>query len=175
VQANLGYPRERLGLLYLAGGATSFAAMRVAGPVVDHTGAFKVGSTASVVMAVVIYLGFVEFWPGLTVVGIFIGLMAASSFRNIAYNALTSRVPSVEQRARFMSLQSAVQHFASAVGAMASTRLLVVASDGQLVGMDTLGFIAIASTSLVPVFLWWVQARVERQERSALRPLAAPA
>lgn len=38
VQGNLRYPRADLGLLFLAGGLSSFVAMRVMGPVIDRVG-----------------------------------------------------------------------------------------------------------------------------------------
>jgi predicted MFS family arabinose efflux permease len=39
LEYNLGYPRGRLGVLYLAGGAASFLAMRVVGRLIDRVGA----------------------------------------------------------------------------------------------------------------------------------------
>ena len=43
--------------------------------------------------------------------------MLAMGMRNVAYNTLTSKVPRAEERARFMSILSAVQHAAGASGA----------------------------------------------------------
>jgi len=50
--------------------------------------------------------------------------MLAMAFRNVSYNTLTTRVPHSGERARFMSIQSAVQHGASASGAFLSSQLL---------------------------------------------------
>ncbi|MFN7133340.1 MAG: MFS transporter, partial [Myxococcales bacterium] len=117
VQQNLAYPRERLGLLYLAGGIVSFFAMRVVGRLVDRFGSFRVGTAGSLLLAGVLYVGFVDYVAGLPVMAIFVLFMLAMSFRNVAYNALTTKVPEPSERARFMSIQSAVQHLASAAGA----------------------------------------------------------
>ena len=46
------------------------------------------------------------------------------SFRNVALQTVSSKVPTPVERARFMSLQSAVQHGSSSAGAMLSTLLL---------------------------------------------------
>ena len=61
---------------------------------------------------VVIYTGFMNVPPLLPVMVVFVGFMASTGFRNVAFNTLTSRIPRPAERARFMSLQSAVQHAA---------------------------------------------------------------
>ena len=50
--------------------------------------------------------------------------MLANGIRNVSYNTLTSKVPGPEVRARFQSLQSSVQHAASALAAWGSTRMM---------------------------------------------------
>lgn len=165
VQFNLGYPRAHLGLLYLFGGISSFLAMRVAGRLVDKFGGAVVGSLASIIVALVMYLGFVEFFAAMTVAGIFVGFMGSTAFRNIAFQALASRVPGPQDRARFMSIQSAVQQLSSSAGAMLSTQMLSIDAQGALVGMPSIGWAAIILTlCLTPLFISLGHG-VERQER----------
>jgi predicted MFS family arabinose efflux permease len=160
IQFNLGYPRERLGLLYLVGGAVSFVNLRLVGALVDRLGATVVG-TVGVVALIALSFGWFIAAPGtLPVLGTFVTFMVFMSFRNVPYNTLTSRVPAPAERARFMSIQSAVQHLAAAAGAFASSRLLTELPDQRLVGMPRVATVSIALTALVPLLLFLVERRL---------------
>lgn len=163
LQVNLSYPRERLGLLYLAGGAVSFFAMRLAGWLVDRFGSFRVATVAALIVAVVTWSGFGVPTPKVPVVVIFMGFMLANALRNVAYNTLTSKVPRPRERARFMSLQSAVAHAASATGAFLSARMLGEGAGGRLEGMPRVAVASIALALLVPVLMRVVERRVEAE------------
>ena len=159
VQMNLGYPRNRLDLLYVAGGVMSFGAMRLVGRLVDRYGSFRIGSLGVAFLMAVLYVGFFREGLGLPVVLLFLAFMLATNFRNVAYNTLTSKVPRGNERARFMSLQSSVQHAASATGAGVSSILL--ADDGhRLLGMPKVALLAMLLNLLLPVLLWVVERRV---------------
>jgi predicted MFS family arabinose efflux permease len=172
VQQNLGYPRESLKLAYFVGGLVSFATLRVAGPQVDKHGAFIVGTVGSVLAVMSIYVGFVNYPQWLPVPVLFMAFMLSMGIRNVAYNTLTSRVPENPVRARFMSLQSAIQHLASALGAFLSVQLLTDRPDGTLGGMDTVAGVSIALSLLVPPMLRVVERRVRSREQA--RALAVP-
>jgi predicted MFS family arabinose efflux permease len=173
VQINLGYPRARIGLLYLYGGAVSFFSTQIAGRLVDRYGSFRVGTLGTLLLTFAVWAGFITAPPLLPVPGIFIAFMLAMSFRNVAYNTLTSRVPSAGERARFMSIQSAVQHAASAAGAFLSSQLLSEQPSGKLVGMDRVGAVSIALTLTLPFLLYAVEGAVRRRERPEVLPGAA--
>ena len=160
VQYNLGYPRARLGLLYLYGGAVSFFATQAAGRLIDRFGSFRVGTIGTALLVFAISSGFVVTPPLLPVPGIFMTFMLAMSFRNVSYNTLTTKVPRSEERARFMSIQSAVQHGASASGAFLSSQLLAETASGALVGMERVCYLAIGLTLALPLFLFAVESRV---------------
>lgn len=110
LQYNLGYPRQRLEILYMAGGLASFFSMRVAGWFVDRRGSVPVAIVGTVLILTVVGLGFVFERPLIPVVAIFMLFMIGNSTRVVALNALTTRVPPPYERGRFMSAQSAVQH-----------------------------------------------------------------
>lgn len=160
VQYNLGYPRAKLGVLYFAGGAASFVAMRVVGGLVDRFGSAKVGSLAVLVISIVIYLGFALTPPLLHPMATFIGFMLAASVRNVAYNTLVTKVPKPAERARFSSVQSAVQHLASALGAFASAQFLTENADHTLVGIPSVAMVSIATGLTLPAFFLAVERRV---------------
>ncbi len=163
VLGNLHYPRERLGLLYLAGGLVSFFATRFVGAFVDRWGSARVGTFGVLVVSLVIYVGFIREPLAVPVMAIFMGFMLGNSFRNVAYNTLTSKVPRADERARFSSVQSAVQHLAAAIGAFVGSRLLTERADASLEGIPTVAGLSIAlGLALVP-FLFAVEARVARR------------
>lgn len=173
LQENLDYPRDRLGFLYMVGGAVSFGCMRAGGWMVDRMGSFFTGTLASLMILAALYVGFVDYSPVVPILALFVFFMAALALRNVAYNTLTSKVPATHERAGFMSIQSAVQHLASAVGAFLSAKLLVEQVDGSLAGVDTIAYASMGLTLFVPLFLFLVERQVRRpdlQARTGMQP-----
>ncbi len=167
VQNNLGLPTSQLKYMYLAGGVVSFFVTRATGKLVDRFGTVSMGAAGTVVQVVVVYLGFANAhllpWDRHYMVcmyGIFMSFMLGNGMRNVAYSTLTSRVPRPFERARFMSLQSSVQHLAAAAGASLSARFLSVTSDHALVGFDTVSYVSIAFALSMPLFMRLVERRV---------------
>jgi len=160
---NLHFPRERLGLLYFLGGIVSFVTMRVSGTLVDKLGSAVVGSAGTLAMIGVIWGGFGVAPPVLPVMATFILFMTTSSFRNVSYNTLVTKVPRAHERARFGSVQSAVQHMAGALGAFASSRILTETDTHELVGMQTVARVSIGVTLCLVPMLFLVEARVKKQ------------
>ena len=160
VQLNLGYPRDRLGLLYLVGGGISFITMRVAGALSDKLGPAPVSTLGCVLFSVVSYLAFIRPQPSIPIILLFGSFMVCLTWRMVPLQALLSRVPNGRERGRFMSSQAAVQHIASASGAMISAHLLSVDEHGALVGMERVAWVAISLTALMAVLLYCVQARL---------------
>jgi len=164
LQFNAGWPRERLGALYMAGGVLSFAALRVVGAAIDRFGPPRVAALGTALLVANLIADFYPATPLLPAWALFLLFMLANSTRNPCLSSLASRVPRPEERARFQSTQSAVQHFASATGALASTRLLEAAPDGRLLGTDRLVILAVPLALLLPFLLRGVEARVLRRE-----------
>jgi Na+/melibiose symporter-like transporter len=120
---------------------------------------------------------------------IFILFFLSMAFRNVAYQALTSKVPRPHERARFMSIQSAVQSSASAIAGFLATAMLTTATplgpagtplhhaDGSpvqlLVGMSRVAWVAIILACSLPVLIGSVEAAVKRRRARELVPLAA--
>ena len=93
---------------------------------------------------------------------IFVGFMLGMAFRSVAYNTLTTKAPRPPERARFSSIQSSVQHLASALGAFAAAHYLTVGPDRMLIGVQTMAFASIALGFVVIPFFWIVESRVMR-------------
>lgn len=168
LQHNRGYPREHLSALYLVGGSVSYVAMRIVGFYVDRVGAALTASVGTIMLVAMLAGTFVYEIPWLPVMGIFVTFMTAMALRNVSLNALSSRVPMPHERARFMSLQSSVQHIAAALGAMLSSSLLRELPDQRLQGMPLVASFAIGLALLLPIFLRLVEGSL------VARPEAAP-
>jgi predicted MFS family arabinose efflux permease len=112
----------------------------------------------------------------LPVLLIFVGFMLSGSFRMLPMSALSSRVPPPSERAGFMSFQSVVQHLASAVGAVASSRLLIAEGAGRLQGFPFVATISAVLASLIPLLLWRMDLRIRARDAvAAAIPTPAPA
>jgi predicted MFS family arabinose efflux permease len=164
VQFNLGYPRERLGVLYMAGGCVSFFSMRLAGYCVDRFGSSRVVLLGTALVVAVIGLAFLPERPLVPVLVMFIGFMLANSTRMVGLNALTTKVPAPRDRARFMSLQSAVQHLSTSAGATLSTWVLHERADQSLEGMPVLAIFAITLSAALPLLVTLLQRRVRSRD-----------
>jgi predicted MFS family arabinose efflux permease len=171
---NLGYPREQLWNLYLAGGLVSLITLRLAGSRVDRWGAARVGTVGALLGVVLTYVGFVNYPSWFPIHALFIGFMMAMGIRNVSYNTLTSRVPETAVRARFMSLQSAISHMSSALAAAVfAPMLLTTLPDGGLAGMGRVAWVSILLALSVPPMLFIVERQV--RARAAAQAVAVPA
>jgi predicted MFS family arabinose efflux permease len=167
VQGNLGLPRSQLWTLYGVGGVVSFVTLRAVGKVVDRLGSFRVGTAGSLLLFGAIWIAFVDVPSQMPVLLVFVFLMFAISVRNVSYSTLTSKVPAPAERARFMSFQSAVQHLASAAGAITSSLVLAEGAGGRLLHVPRLAAISLSLTATLPPFLWVVERGVLRRAAAA--------
>jgi predicted MFS family arabinose efflux permease len=170
LQENLGFAREKIPLLYLLGGAVSVVITPLAGRLVDRYGSLRVGAFGTAIVVVVLYFAFYRDLRHGPVLPWFVGFFIAMAFRNVAYNTLTSKVPDPQYRARFMSIQSAVQHAASSLGGFVSSAMLTIDAQRHLVGMPEVALVAIAISLLVPVMLAIVETGVLRRAQIAPMP-----
>jgi predicted MFS family arabinose efflux permease len=168
VQFNLGYPRERLGLLYLVGGLFSLASMRLTGPLVDKIGAFRVGTAGTLFMLVMLYYSFVDERHLLPAMAIYATFMVSTALRNIPFQTLSSQVPRPNERASYMSIQSSIQHVSGAFGAFIGSQMLTERPDKGLDGVPEMTLVAMAITALLPLLLYLVERNVRAQRTVAV-------
>jgi hypothetical protein len=114
-------------------------------------------------------LDFVPASPMLPAWALFLLFVLANSIRNPALSALASRVPRAAERARFQSTQSAVQHLASAAGALLSSALLTTGEGGRLEGMWKVALFSGALALALPLLLAAVHPHVLRRETAERR------
>lgn len=173
LQRNLGYPRAELGMLYLWGGLCSFVTLQFAGRLVDKVGGLKVATPATLLISWVIIEGFVREDPWMPALAVFVLWMTAMGFRNVGMQTASSKVPSPSERARFMSLQSAVQHGASSIGAVVSTALISEGRDHRLVGMPRVAAVTVTLFAALPLLLAALERRLRREADARAEQLAA--
>jgi predicted MFS family arabinose efflux permease len=166
VQHNLGYPREMLGMLYLVGGVASFLAMQVAGFLVDRFGALPLVVAGTVFHLLALDFLFLDPWDTVPIFLIFTLYMLSGSVRMVPMQTLATQVPEADQRARFMSAQSAVQHLSSAIGAFVGSALLIALPDGTLVGIERIAWAAAGAAALVPFLIFFLERGLRERSRS---------
>jgi predicted MFS family arabinose efflux permease len=159
VQQNRGYPREWLGLLYFSGGFAAFFSMRFVGRKSDSIGYAKTALYATIGLWIILYIGFYAQMRSVPVLTVFVLFMICMSTRNVTVNALLSKIPKPNERAGFMSLNSAVQNLMAGAGAMCSTALLTETADHRLAGMDNVSLLSMAALAASA----WLMFRIERR------------
>jgi predicted MFS family arabinose efflux permease len=170
LQKNLGYPREEMWKLYLAGGLVSWLASRfLIGRLVDRFGSFKVSLASTVVLVANVYTTFF-IAPTMSLIAAYMLFFFGMGLRNISFQTLTTKVPRPDERARFQSFQSATNHLATSLGAMVSSRLLHDMPDGRMEGMGSVATLFIAMHLLFP----WLVLVVERHVKRRPAPVVAP-
>ena len=163
VQNNLGFPRSQVALLYLVGGSVSFITMRLVGMMVDRFGPVLMMVIGSIFHIVSLTVAFIYPQHALPVIAIFTVYMLSGSARMVPMQTLATKVPRPEQRARFMSAQSAVQHLASAIGAAGASIYLTATPEGALVGMKEIAIGALLCALWAPIGAKWLQESLKRR------------
>lgn len=167
MQFNRGYPRDRLGLLYMIGGAFVFGAARLAGWLADRHGASRVTMFGATLYAAVMIFGFIYPVDAIPVVVVFVGFMISASFRFVPMMTLLSHIPAPYERARFMATEAVVECGAQAIGAMLGAQILTEHTDGSLAGIDVVAWVGIATTFVYAALGYAIERRVRaRNARS---------
>ena len=141
--ANTGLREDQLPLIYFFGGGCTLISMNVIGRLADFHGkfpvfafvaAFSIGTTLTLTHLPVLPLPLL-----LTATSLFMVFMSGRFIPGMAM--ITS---SAEPRLRggFMSLNTSVQQFASALASLGSGFIVGQAADGRITGYGTIGFIS---------------------------------
>ncbi len=162
LQMNIGFPREKLGLLYFMGGTISFFGMRASGWITDKTSSTLVICLFAIMLVIAIGTGFVWYPTPIPVILIFVMFMVAMSGRMVAAQTLCSKIPAPYERASYMSVQSAVTHLGSACGAYYSS-LILVEKNGKLLHMPVIGLTAIILSLLAPFLVFNAEKRIKHK------------
>jgi predicted MFS family arabinose efflux permease len=162
LQFNVGVPRSELDTLYMIGGVSTFFVTRLGGWIADRLGAVLVawiGTTTLIAVLLTVFVLDIHGVPAL----VFMALMGANSLRGVSMNALLSQVPRADERARFGSLQSALQHLGASAGAGLGA-LFLTEREGRLIGLDRVAIVAATLAIVLPITLTAVRARLGIRE-----------
>jgi len=143
---NLAFPREQLGLLYLAGGLCALFAMQFAGRATDRHGPWipVVMASASFCIGLLPFLG----WQSLPITLCFVLFMSGNAARNVCLASTLSQIPAPHERAGFMALQKMVQDLGVALAAGAAAIMLgaekgPLTHTAELAGLTMLGALVV--------------------------------
>lgn len=167
LQFNVGFPRERLGLLYLTGGILSLFSTRLGGIWNDKVGSTIPLATSTGIFVLVLATGMLPEAPLIAPVPWFGLLMLGNSLRWISISTLTSKVAPPQHRGKYMSLLSAAQHLASSMGAFLSTQLLSSGPAGQLLGVHRLAMVSMTLSLCVPPMAALLERLLKKQPGAA--------
>lgn len=171
LQYNCGIPRSQMEPLYAIGGVCSFLAMRLLGRMVDRYGSPRVAMGGTLIYVLTLTLGYLFGRLLLPATVIMAAFMVSQSARNISATTLSSRVPGDDERARYQSMLSAVQHIAAAGGSFFGALMLTELPDGSLAGMTRLTMLAMLLALLHPLLLTLIDQTLRRRDAAKL---AAP-
>lgn len=175
LQYNCGIPRSHMEHLYAIGGVCSFIAMRVLGRLVDRYGSPSVATGGTLVYVSVLALGYLFGRMLLPAEIIMAAFMVSQSARNISATTLSSRVPREDERARYQSMLSAVQHIAAASGSFFGALMLTELPDHSLVGMTQLTLLAMLLGMLHPVIMLLIDRTLRQRDAAKAAEAAATA
>lgn len=169
---NHGYPDDEIMYLYLAGGVGSFVVVQFSGRAVDRLGSTPVAALGTALVTLCLLVGFVPARPVVPVIVVFVLFMSTASLRGVPLSALASRIPAPHERAQYMSMQSAVQHVASSLGAIGAAQILATEpGTNRLLHVPQVAVAGVAIGLTMPLLMWRVERRV--RARATAAPIAA--
>lgn len=140
--ANVGLTNEQLPLIYLCGGAVTFFSMRWLGRLSDRMGLLRVFAAVSLLamapILAITHLPRAPVWAALIATTCF---MVLTSGRFIPGMAMITNSVEGRYRGGFMSLNSAVQQFASGAASLIAGAVIVEGAGGRLEHYGTVGWI----------------------------------
>lgn len=140
--SNVGVSNDHLPLIYLFGGAATFFSMRFIGRISDRLGLLRVFTWVSVIaifpILIISHLPPVPLWVALMLTTCF---MVFTSGRFIPGMAMVTNSVEARYRGSFMSLNSALQQFASGFASLIAGAIIVSGPQGRLEHYGAVGLI----------------------------------
>jgi predicted MFS family arabinose efflux permease len=168
---NLGFPRDHYELLYFAGGIVAFGTLQISGRWVDRHGSLPVIVAGTLVAITAIATGFLREPPFVPVIVSFVLFMASGSLRGVAQSTLATRLPAPNERAQFMSLQSAVQHAAATAGSFATASMMTTDQATKRISpMWLVAIIAMVAAAAAPLCLAATERALRRKQEASPAP-----
>jgi predicted MFS family arabinose efflux permease len=147
--ANVGVREKDLPLLYVAGGVLTLFSAPTVGRLADRFGKLRVYRVAAPVSAaLMLTMTHLPRVPLAVAVAACAALMVGNSGRMVVAMAMVTSCVEPRRRGSFMSLNSAVQHFSTGLGAYLGGLIIVRDRSGLLTHYGRVGWLAVAATVL---------------------------
>jgi len=165
---NVGIPLENLGYVYLFSGLASLLAGPIIGRLSDTYGKFPLFLFGAIltILAVLIYTHLRQTSLVLLIlitVVLFIGVTA----RMVTSQAITSGVPSPQNRGAFMSINASVQMLSGGLASVLSGYLVTISPTGSVENFPLVGYFVSATALITVYFMHKIQKQVNlRQAKS---------
>lgn len=147
MEANVGFTKDQVTLIYFVGGLFTFFTSPVVGRMADKYGKKKVFSVFVVLCAVpvliITHMGRVPLIPALVVTTMF---FVFSGGRFIPAQALVTGAVNPKIRGGFMSFSSASQQVAAGVASLISGLIVTENADGTLGNYNYIGYVSVLIT-----------------------------
>lgn len=175
---NMGIPLEKLPMIYIATGVSSFIAGPLLGRLSDSIGKyamFCIGTSLGI--ALVVYYCGLGVTPLGMVIALNIVLFICITARMVSAQALSSAVPDPSDRGAFMSINSSLQQLAGGVASSAAGFIVVQTAEGPLQHYEELGYVVAAAMLITMILMFKVNrlVRAKLAAAKAVSPGAAPA
>jgi predicted MFS family arabinose efflux permease len=155
---NLGFARSRLSWLYVAGGVITFFALRLFGRLSDRIGELPVAAAGTLLFELMFLVGYVVVPAWMPGAALYIGVNLAMAGVAVPTGSLTSRVPRPNERAKFMSIQTAVQFGSSATAALVASQFVHAPSEtSPVTGVAPVALVCMGIAALAMVPLWRIR------------------
>lgn len=144
MEFNKGYSKFQTPMIYLFGGMASFIAAFALGRIADRVGKLKVFSWSVVFSFVLVWvITNMPVIPFSLVLVLFAIWFTLSTGRAVTAQAMISNVVKPEQRGSFMSFNSSVQQFGSAIASLTAGFIVIIDGTGKLHHYEWVGYLSI--------------------------------
>jgi predicted MFS family arabinose efflux permease len=164
---NLGYPIEKIPLLFFVGGLTNFAAAWIVGRAIDRVGPGIVSVVSTILMSAAVLMAYMGFNPGLPWLVVFALFFLTTSGRLVVGQTIITRIPKPSERAGFQSLASSIQAMSMGLSASSISVLLGSTPDGKLTGVTRFAAVVIAVSWIFPFIVYRLDAMLKAREKIA--------
>ncbi len=162
--ANVGISQHDIPYIYLAGGTATLFTSRMIGRWADAAGKVRIYRLMAILailpLIAVTQVGAAPLWVWLICTTAFFVLISG---RMIPAMAIVTSAAQPKLRGTFMSLNSATQQLASGLAATLAGLITAQGANGQIIGYDKVGYIAIIANGLAIAFV----ARIIMHDQAA--------
>ena len=162
---NLGLTLDQLPVLYMITGVFTIIFGPLIGKFSDRIGKFKmfaIGTSVAIAM-VLIYtnMGITPLWIIITLnVILFLGINA----RMISSSALTSAIPSPQDRGAYMSINSSIQQISGGVASFVAGLIVIQTPSGFIERYDILGYVVVGSMIIAAFMIGWLDKHLRMKK-----------